>query len=68
MKNILKPVTWIRRRLKENKRKNAENDNIQQTIIIDDFPDPEDFKLPPEEYKQRYEERLKIEKQIFSTS
>ena len=66
MKGTLHPVTWISQTLEDDRQRKAEDD-ITQVVIIDDIPDPDDFRLSPEEYKRLYEERLKNGGQMPAT-
>lgn len=58
MRQQLQPITWIGSTYTEDRRRKSEDD-IEQVVIIDDIPNPADFRLSPEEYKRLYEERLK---------
>lgn len=56
MKGNIKPVKWLHPDRKDD---NGKQTDTGQTIIINDIPLDEDLILTPEEYRAKYEEKLR---------
>lgn len=59
-------MTWISQVTTGDSRRKTES-NIDQVVLINDAPYPDDFRLSPEEYKRLYDERIRNGGQMPAT-